>query len=232
MKNQLFDSKLWKAITAVASGIMTSLLYDLLSSPSYVLHQEGVNYILTPDGNNAKSTFFSIIFILLLFLFLWGVFTAIILIGSKISKQLRFREPEYVNGKKLVATISEAKKKMLLLKDIYFCHEHGNITNIDFISLHLTELATIICSLHKNFIPCNKYRKSHMKDYFRHPDYSSIINITDSVSKYELLALIELLNKMVEIISSYNLEDELIDQDCGEMKTMLKDLKDVADSIN
>lgn len=230
MTNKLSESKLWKAITAVASSIMTSLLYDLLSRTSYVMQKDGARYILTPDDSTAKNTILSIVIIVLLFFFLWGIFTATIQIGVKISRQLRFKEIEHISGKDLVKALNTAKANTLLLKKGFY-DEQSNILNINFVVLHLTELAIIVSSLHAMFVPHNRQRKANIKDYFRQPNRSTIIGITNGVSKYEFMALIELLYKMTNDISSCSLQDELMTKDCSEMLAMLNELKEIANSV-
>lgn len=55
MTNQLSESKLWKAITAVASGIITNLLCNILSHNSYIIRPSGDQYIVIPDDSNVKN---------------------------------------------------------------------------------------------------------------------------------------------------------------------------------
>ena len=230
MKNQKNESELWKSITAVASGIMTSLLYDLVSQTSYILRQEGIQYVIVADDSNMKNTTFTIISIFLLFFSLWGIFTIIIQIVSRLSKQLRFKNMEHINGNILVNTIDRAKEQTISLKN-RFNNESFNISDATLAKLQLRDLAAITTSLHVKFVPHNLYRKAHMKYNFRQPEHSTIISISNSVSKYEFLSLIELLYGLVNSASLHANGDKLMIKDCKEISSMLNDLKEVADSV-
>lgn len=230
MKNQISESKLWKAITAVASGIMTSLLYDLVSQTSYILRPEGMQYVLIADDNNVKNTTFAVISILLLFFCLWGVFTIIIQTASKFSKQLSFKKMEHISGNALVNAIDRAKEQTIYLKSS-FNNESFGISDSTLAKLQLRNLAVIITALHVKFVPHNLYRKNHMKYNFRQPDHSTIINISNSISKYEFLSLIELLYDLVNSASLHTNGDKLMIKDCNEILTMLNELKKVVDSV-
>lgn len=230
MKNQMSESKLWKAITAVASGIMTSLLYDLVSQTSYILRPEGNQYVIIADDSNMKNTTFAVISILLLFFSLWGVFTIIIQSASKLSKQLSFKKMEHISGNALVNAIDRAKEQTIYLKSS-FNNESFSISDSTLAKLQLRNLAAIITSLHVKFVPHNLYRKNHMKYNFRQPDHSTIINISNSVSKYEFLSLIELLYDLVSNASLHTNGDKLMIKDCKEILTMLKELEEVTNSV-
>lgn len=227
MTNQLSESKLWKAVTAVASSIMTSLLCNFLSHGSYIIQPNGTEYLIVSDDSNMKSDALTFIGILLLFFVLWGILSISIPISTKILKKVRFKKMKFHSRNDLVNTISMTKEQAINLKYLFY-DEQYLISNIDLAKLQIRTLAVIISTLHAKFIPHNQQRRLHMKDNFRHPDHSSIISINSGVSKYEFLTLIELLQKMVHNVTLHTTEDNLIQQDCIQMSTMLNDLKDLA----
>lgn len=230
MTNQLSESKLWKAITAVASSIITNLLYSFLSHSSYVLQPEGGQYIIIPSDSNTKNNALSFICILLLFFVLWGILSTVIPISTKIIKKIRFKKMKFHSRDDLVNTITRTKEQAINLREL-FCNEQYLISNFDLAKLQIRTLATIISTLHAKFIPHDQQRRLHMKDNFRNPDYSSIININNGISKYEFLALIELLEKMVHNVSSHTEGDDLMEQDCSQMSDMLEELKNLTATI-
>ena len=230
MTNQLSESKLWKAVTAVASSIMTSLLCNFLSHGSYIIQPNGTQYLIVSDDSNMKSDALTFVGILLLFFVLWGILSVTIPISTKILKKVRFKKMKFYSRNDLVNTISTTKEQAINLEK-FFYDEQYLVSNIDLAKLQIRTLAVIISALHAKFVPHNQQRKLHMKDNFRHPDHSSIININSGVSKYEFLALVELLQKMVHNVALHTNEDNLIQQDCIQMSAMLKDLKDLADAM-
>lgn len=223
MTNQVFESKLWQAITAVASGIITSLLYDLVSHSSYIIQPKGSHYMLISDNNDTARTFLTICSIFILFFSIWVIITLLIQISSNISKHLVFKKMKNISGYKLANEYAKAKEQTFNLNNNFF-YKAKSISDITYIKLHLRDLSIIITSLHVHFYPHNLYQRSHIKHYFRKPEHTTIINIGNTISQYEFQALIELLKKMVEQASSYASEDILIAHDCKEMSWMLNDL--------
>lgn len=228
MTNQLSESKLWKAVTAVASSIMTNLLCNFLSHGSYIIQPNGTQYLIVSDDSNIKNDALSFAGILLLFFVLWGILSVTIPISAKILKKIRFKKMKFHSRNDLVNTISMTKEQAINLKSIFY-DEQYLASNMDLAKLQITTLAVIVSTLHAKFIPHNQQRRLHMKDNFRNPDHSSIININSAISKYEFSALIELLQKMVHNVALHTNEDNLIQQDCSQMSKMLNDLKELVD---
>ena len=222
MTHQLFESKLWKAITAVASGIMTSLLYDLFSQTSYVLQQEGTQYILRQSNNDVRSVLLTALSVFLMFFIIWIIFIFIIQIGVKISKQLKFHKIERIHRDKLVNIYINAKNQTIQLKKKF-----DNEPNANSAKLQLRELASIIIPLHTCFCPHNLRMKVHIKDYFRNPKHDTFLNVINMVSKYEFLSLIELLNEILKNFNFYSNDDELMKNDCKNIAKLIDDLKNV-----
>lgn len=230
MTNQLSESKLWKAATAIASSIITNLLCTLLSYDSYIIQPNGEQFLIIPDENNMKSNILLFIGTLLLFFSLWAALSAIIPISIKLFKNIHFKRMKFHSRKDLVNTISSIKEQVINLKELFY-DEQDLASNIGLAKLRIRTLAVIITTLHAAFIPHNRQRKLHMKDNFRHPNHSSIVNINCGISTYEFIALIELLQKMVKNIASYANDDNLMKQDCSQMSKMLNDLNNLIATI-
>lgn len=227
MANQLSETKIWKAITAVASSIMTNLLCNFVSNESYVLRFDGAQYVITSDADSMRNNAVSFIGILLLFFILWGCLLIMIQIATKLTRQLKYRKMKFHSRNDLMTTVNEAKKTAIDLMKIYF-DEQDLESNMDVAVLQFRTLAGIVSSLHVKFVPYNKQRKKHMKDNFRQHDHSSILNITRGVSNYEFLSLIQLLQKMAHNMSLHTNDNQLMQKDCLEMLKMLKDLECLA----
>lgn len=233
MINKTSDSKLWASIAAVASGIITNLLYDLVSHTSYILLRQNSQYMIIPDNNNTKNTVFSIIIIILLFLFLWFSLIGIIQGLARIHRQFNFRKLEPLSQNKAVYVINTAKEQTFILLKTLYTNQNQEIVSFENLAkLQCKNLADIIITLHRTFSPGSYNKTQHIKDYFRRTSHSSIINSITGISKYELCALIEILRKIVNEISPKLDVDNLLKKDCDEMLKMLEDLQTVTDSIN
>lgn len=228
MKTPILESKLWQAITAVASGVITDLLYDLLSPSSYTIQDVDSQYVLIPNSNNA--TWFSICVILMLFFSLWGIIILIIQISTKLSKHLGGKRKPHLCGYKLVTQYTKAKEETIKLNSI-FDSEMSHTPNITYIKLYLRDLSIPITSLHAQFYPHTRHQKTNLKYFFRNPEHSTILSINNIISKYEFLALIALLQKMVLLASSHVHKDKLMEKDCKDLLTMLQELDTTVNAI-
>lgn len=54
---KLFENKLWGQISALTSGVLTSLLYELLSGSSYKFDIEGKQYEIVSTGMDTWLAF-------------------------------------------------------------------------------------------------------------------------------------------------------------------------------
>lgn len=225
-----FETKLWNAITAVASGIMTSLICDLISNTSYVIKYDNNQYVLTQSDNGMNNTVSAIFITVIIFFVFWGSFTVIIHIGAKTIRQLKFNEIKRFSGKDFVDEINNTKEQIIKLKNIYF-DEQNMILNDKYAKLLIRELAVLIVSLQAKVNQATKHHNSHSKDYFRRSDYPSIININARVSRYEYIALTEILSEMVNNAILHTDGDELMDNDCKQMMDILNEIKEVVNAL-
>lgn len=223
MNNQLYESKLWEAITAIASGIMTSLLYDLVSQTSYVIVQEGAHYVIVSSSDNTPNTVLAFFIILLLFFSLWGILNLIVCIGVKTFRQLKFKKRKRIDGRSLLEIFNNAKEQTTTLINVLE-NEKNLITCKNSATLHIRDLAVIITSLHDKFCKRNLHGKAYAKNYFRCPKHASIVTISEGISRYEFLSLLGILDKLVRDITTYAENDELMLQDCNELSVLLSEI--------
>ena len=217
---KIFENKLWGQISALTSGVLTSLLYELLSGSSYELDIEGKQYEIVSTG---MSTWFAFGLVLLTFMGLWAIFSWVLPWLSKIRKRFVYDKVKKTTAKELIKVLDEAKRK---IKELYpfFAHQEDAPIKEDIIVLHGRELAMIISLLHRKFLPKNKRLRKRVEQYFRHSEHATITTIAKHISAYELAADIALLKSMVAQLKKYAGRDALLNHDCTEMEGKLNDL--------
>lgn len=218
---KIFENKLWGQISALISGVLTSLLYELLSGSSYELDIEGKQYEIVSTGMNI---WFAFGLVLLTFLGLWAIFSLVLPWFSKIRKRFVYDKVKKTTAKELIKVLDEAKRK---IKELYpfFVHQEDAPIKEDIIVLHGRELAMIISLLHKKILPKNKRLRKRVERYFRHSEHATITTIAKHISAYELAADIALLKSMVAKLKMFAGRDALLNHDCTEMEEKLSDLE-------
>lgn len=221
------ETKVWNAVSVLTSGVLTSLIYEAISSSSYVLEINGKQYVFTSIG---KSIWGAVGFILAIFLLLWTVIYVIIPLLLRIRKRFTYDKIRRVNAKDLVKTLDMAKE---LVKELYpvFCAEGDDTPDPYLIKLHNRDLTKTILLLHGKFLPHNKKMRKAIENYFRNPNHSSIITIDRKISSYEFDSVIALLRKMVSGVKLNGCGDKLLKKDCAEMEKALNDLDELSEGI-
>lgn len=216
------EVKLRNAISALTSGVLTSLIYDSISSSSYILEIDGKQHIIS---SIETSSWGAIGFILATFLFLWAIISVLIPLILRIKKRFEYAKIKRISSMELVRTLDIAKETIINLYPIFY---PGDDTRYDseLVKLYSRDLASIILLLHKNFLPPNQKTRKIIMHYFRYSDHSSIITINKKVSAYEFRSIITLLRRMVICVIA-DCDDKLLRKDCTEMKQALDELDDL-----
>lgn len=223
-----FEAKLWNAISMLTSGVLTSLIYGLLSDVSYMLEIEGKQYKIFSVGT---SLWGELGIILITFFVFWAVISVLIPMLLRIKKRFTYDKIKRVSAKELIRTLDVAKESIKNLYPIFYAEKNNDIPDTDLVALHVRELARIILLLHSNFLPHNQKLRKTIEKYFRRHEHSSVISIDRNVSSYEFKATIALLRKMVMSASEKGSSDKLLEQDCAEMKKNLDELGELSERI-
>lgn len=218
---KIFENKLWGQISALTSGVLTSLLYELLSGSSYELDMEGKQYEIVSTGMN---TWLAFGLVLLTFLGLWAIFSWVLPWFSRVRKRFIYDKVKKTTAKELIRVLDEAKQTT---KELYpfFIHQENAPSREELIVLHGRELAMTISLLHRKFLPQNKQLRQRVEQYFRYSEHATITTITKKISAYELAAEIALLKSMVAQLKMLAGKDALLHRDCAEMAQKLNDLE-------
>lgn len=215
------ETKLWSEVSMLTSGVLTSLIYGLLSGSSYSLIIEGTHYEITSTGMNSWC---AIGLVMLTFFSLWAIISWLIPCLLRIRKRFVYDRIERVSVKELLMVLGETSDMTKRLYPI-FNAENKDSNNSNYLKLYSRDLARITLLLHRKFLPQNKYLRKRIETYFRCCDHASIISIDQKISGYELAANIALLRCMVNQLSFIADNDALLLKDCKEMDTDLLELE-------
>ncbi len=216
-----FEEKLWSQISVLTSGVLTSLLYELLSGSSYELDVEGKQYEIVSTG---ISTWCAFGLVILTFFCLWAVFSLVFPWISRIRKRFVYDKVKKITAKELMKVLNEVKMKIKELYPIYDLQK-GTPLNEDLIKIHGRDVAIIISLLHRKFLPQNKRLRKRVEQYFRHSEHATITTIDKKVSAYELSADIVLLKRIVAQLKMFAGSDALLYHDCTDMEEKISDLE-------
>lgn len=218
--HKTIEKKLWSVVSMLTSGVLTSLIYELLSGSSYNLDIDGKHYEITTTGMNSWC---AIGVVVLTFFALWALISLLIPFLLRIRKRFAYDKIKQVSAKDLLKVLDEASATIKAVYPI-FNAKSKDPSNNDYLKLYSRDVAKTILLLHRKFLPSNKRLRKRIETYFRHYQHTSIISIEQKVSSYELAANVTLLRNIVEQLSGVAGEDALLGKDCEEMKKALAEL--------
>lgn len=217
------ESKLWSEVSMLTSGVLTSLLYGLLSGSSYSLEVDGKHYEITSTG---MSPWCAIGLVILTFFSLWILISLLVPRLLRIRKRFAYVKIKKASAKEIMKVLDEASAT---IKELYpiFNGKNDSPNNSDYLKLYSRDLAKTILLLHRNLLPQNKLLRRRIETYFRRCEHASIISIDQKVSDYELAANIALLRRMVNQLNLVAGDDALLKTDCKNMGGYLLELEQI-----
>lgn len=215
------ETKLWNEVSMLTSGVLTSLIYGLLSGSSYNLDIDGMHYEITSTG---MSSWCAIGLVILTFFSLWALISLLIPCLLRIRKRFAYDKIKKASAKELIKVLDEASTMTKKLYPI-FKDERSPHSSSDYLKLYGRDLAKIISLLHRKFLPQNKRLRKRIETYFRRCEHASIISIDQKISGYELAANIALLRCMVNQLNLAAGDDALLKKDCKKMEEDLVELE-------
>lgn len=218
------ETKLWNDLSMLTSGVLTSLIYELLSGSSYQIDIEGRRYEITSIGMSGWCSFGLVV---ITFLGLWTLISVLIPWLLRIKQRFTYDKIKNISVKELIRTLNDSKASV---KDLYpiFCAMDRNDQSEDLIKLHCRDLAKSILLLQRKFLPQNKRLRKNIEKHFRQHEHATIISIEQKLSGYELAAVIALLRKMVNQTKIVARNDALLSKDCTEMESALNKLDELS----
>lgn len=213
------EIKVWNVISMLTSGVLTSLIYGLLSSSSYSLNIGDRYYEITSVGMNPWH---AIGLVGLTFLGIWVIISVLIPRILKIRKRFSYDKIKKITAKEAIKALDDAGNA---IKELYPAF---NVRNNDYLKLYSRNLARTVLLLHRKLLPQNKRLRNRIRDsYFRNSGYDLIISIDQRISRYELASEIKLLKYMVGQLDLAAGDDALLKEDCREMNEALDELKEL-----
>lgn len=221
MKKCFFDSPLWGSISAIISGIMTSLIYPLVSTNNYVCIVEGKTFDINQIPDPLLVTLGKMLLLLIVFGLLW---IGIAFVPALWRKRFYYWKKKTYSNRDICQLIANNSNQLLAISECRKNAEYCFTAEI-FWKLKLRDLSAIIQSLYRAFISDNARSQSRMKDYFR-KSFQSVLG--DQASMYQLVGLIDgidLLLKEAESVTETENSDNLLNSDCHVLREKLDYLK-------
>ncbi len=215
------ESKLWNEVSMLTSGVLTSLIYGLLSDSSYTLDIDGKHYDITSTG---MRSWYAIGLVILTFFSLWVLISLLIPCLLRIRKRFAYDKVKKASAKEIMNVFDEVRAT---IKELYpiFNTNNDSPNQSDYLKLYSRDLAKTILLLHRNLLPQNKRLRMRIETYFRYCEHASIISIDHKISSYELASDVSLLRSMVNQLNLVAGNDALLAKDCKEMEKALVELE-------
>lgn len=212
------ESKIITATSAVASGILTELIYSEMSNSYY--EKQIINDVETFIEINQTPFWKKIIFILLMFLSIWILISIISPRVVYLFKSIhRKRKPTY-NTKEMTIIFNEIMKT---IQGISFSFKNSCSVPLSKM-LYFDEIATSINKLHAVFSSTNPIQKRTVKFVFRDSNSSTVKD--DRISKVEFHILLFIMEELLNECAKEKFNNESID------KMLETDIKAVQGKLN
>lgn len=196
-KEQYFT--VWDMASGVLSGILTNILYDIMSGSKYIITKGEQGYLC--EGISTTNSFVVILIILLVFSVLWYVL-AIVLPKLKYRIwTLRYNKPVKYDANHVLLTYTDVRNK---LRSIYA--KISGVEDGKIIALYAGEFLECVFRLYQVFSQEKADNIYVTKGLFR--SSSSLDTIQGHISKYEYFALLDVCSEIIRIFKVYNTETE------------------------
>ena len=222
MKNERRSNEIGAALAAVASGIITNMIYSTLISINYEI--EEINGTVVFVQKNLPNYLMILVIIVIFCILWWFIYFIIPFLYNYFGYLITHNIPKY-NGDYVVSMYKKSKKRLLTLMDL--------IDNKGFDPVLFTyDIAIIIIELHKVFCPGNDILEKVMKNTIRR-DSETLYNMKTHISIYEIEKTIIFIDKFFKII--YKIDNFNQDQYCKDFKKLqiqIEELKQVIRGMN
>ena len=214
MKTKFWE-KLWMAISAVASGILTSLLYDQLANSHFeIIMQEGKT-LLVPVSNRTFAFQFAIISGI--FLISWLIISMIIPFAIYMFERISYKRVQYLRPNEVITSFRKIKKEV-----IYISEKLNRINQSDVVILYAEDIVSLILRLYKTFYTENRQLRMPVTSIFRMEN--TLVNVGREISPYDYNALLKVLNQLLRLVNQSR-NSEILQRDYIKSKKLLSELK-------
>ena len=224
MKNaNRFETKIWTAITAICSSILTSLLTDLISSNSYTILEKDKQLVIQDIPMSLYDLIVNYLKLIVVFFIIWLSLNTIVYITSKIYRKVHVKKLGQINEKEMSTVLETAKQRTMTLYERLEKRAFSDVKNC-YIKMNLKELSSIILLLYSYFSRPDMKGKENLRKICRKSTFSSLPSISNGISYYELEGTFKLLKLIIVEAISVETDDELLKKDCIQMDNLLNEM--------
>lgn len=219
---KLSEKKIWTALSAVASSVLTDAIYDEFSEISYELQTVGQKVIFVPRDTLAFGE--KALIIGSLFIVIWAVISLIMRGIDTLIDRLRFRNKKSFGADRIVADYNAARSIVLEVSNFFnHANELSTITQND-ILVRTGEFVTAINILHRSFCPETKRQSKVVKSTFR--TGSELCDVGKRITPYEYEAVVNIAGDVLELWQAID-DIPMVASDCEMINAAINDLKNV-----
>ena len=217
-----FFRKTWGALSAIASSILTSIIYDEFSSPGY----EAIcsNGKLQLNQIEEYGFWGKCLLIILIFLLFWTVISLVIPFAHYVLKRFRYRNKRQLRKADILEAYQSSKKDILRLVEKGLLLD-GTCCN-DMKMLYTEEISLIVIRLYKTFCPGKKLLAHLVKSTFRTGE--TVYEIGRYISPFEYNELICTVEKLLGLFADSH--NKMLKSDYSNLQKQLNELKQIMEN--
>ena len=222
-------SSVSRAIYALTSSVLTTVICDTLSNTQYQAQYNGSPLVFSEVSNNSAS---QISLVILVFCLTWGISTYLIPYIQKLYQRFRYHNLKPSTAKKMTLLLEQAIKTINYLEPYYNNSTVDNRYKASMQQLYSKQLFQTIIQLNNTFCPANKLIAINNRDKFRRIGTTTLCDVRRKLSDYELYSVVNVLSLMVDQLQYNANGNPLLNADCIKSKEYLEEILIFCDSIN
>lgn len=217
------ENKLFEALFAIASGILTEIIYSEISISRY--EKKIIDGVETIEEISRYTALTKIGIILLLFFVIWIILSFVLPRIKYIFKTAIPKKKPTYNTKEIIGIFYNTKQTVQNISFVL----NNNFSKISFATLYLNDLVNCINKLHVVF--CSKNKKQKKTVNFLLYNSLSVNTNGQFISKFEYLTLISIIDNLFNECTMLDNNDkksfELHENDINELKNKINELKNI-----
>ncbi len=222
IKSSQVKERLWNAVAAIASSILTGIICDEFSLTSYETKVvNGATHLIPVEEHSFAA---KILVVTLIFLLLWGLISWVIPFVLRLIKQIRYRNKKNFRRQEVYQVYQTGKSNVLQL-----WHEIATIPCVSVaddkpsscILLYHEKVSTTILALYTTFCPQKMRLNQVVESCFRTGE--TIFDVGRYISPFEYDELIAELGKLLDCFASFDIP--MLNQDNGQLREKLAELE-------
>lgn len=202
LKGFLRENRVWSALSAVASSVLTDLFYDEISATSYSVIMQGAEPLIVEV--DAYPLISKLLIIAGVFLSIWLTIGILFPLIVGFVKTRCYKRVKIYSSESICKLYKEETNNVLLITEAVTNFEHPNAFAA---TLYISRLMSVVNNLYVIFCSPKSSTRRSITASFRNG--GSLDNIDNRISVYEYEELLNEIERLLKLLDLHKQENDL-----------------------